>query len=197
MAAYTIQRTMDKGQHTAFAFLSYKNTKAATKLNVLHSFLFQFLQNHRQLRPAVINAYESHCRQLQILAKYVGDLLCNMLSPITEVVFFVVDGLDEIDRTETQGLLKILLDLSNSCPNLRVLVSSRAEADTSRFMKDRTESMQIGSKNQQDIELYVSEKFTELRERIVGIDLSTSEEIIRLTQEISKKAKGNQPFGSL
>jgi hypothetical protein len=133
LSAHVVDRAMDQGRILAFAFLSYKHGQSATKLDILQSLVFQLLQDHQHLRPVLIDAYKSHCRQLQCSTKFVGDLLQKIISSIAGITFFVVDGLDEINKTERQDLLKALLELSNSCSNMRLLISSRTETDILRL----------------------------------------------------------------
>ena len=191
-----IQRAIELGQTVVFAFLSYKHREAATKLGILHSFLFQLLQDHRQLRPVLINAYESNYRQLQSSTKFVGELLRDVISAIVSVTFLVVDGLDEIDGTERQALLGILLELSNGCSNLRLWVSSRDETDISRLIRQKAEVVSVGDRNKHDIKLYVDAMSEKLLSEI-DIDPPTALEIGGLIQDIPQKAGGNYPLSTL
>ncbi|KAH0543142.1 hypothetical protein FGG08_002487 [Glutinoglossum americanum] len=187
LAAGIIHRAMQKAP-TVFAFLNYRNIATNSKLSIMHSFLFQLILDHQQLRPVLLNAYKSKYRQLQTSVKFVSDLLRDMLLTVG-TTYMIIDGLDEIDPIERQGLLKLLQELLCNCPNLKVSVSSRPEADISRLLKRDAKRLAIGNKNAQDIVLYVERE----AEKFLGeldIDADTAHEIRELLQEIPWKAEG-------
>src|SRR5207248_10473682 len=111
-----------------FAFLSFQHSEDATWIRIMHSLLFQLLYDQRNLRPILFSAYESEFRSLQNSAGYVQQLLTDLLNAIGPT-HVVIDGLDEILERQRRDVLQGLISLCDSCPSMKVIVSSRAETD--------------------------------------------------------------------
>ncbi|GKZ25938.1 hypothetical protein AbraIFM66951_002452 [Aspergillus brasiliensis] len=61
--------------------------------------------------------------------KMLGEFMERLLKATDRPVFFVIDGLDECDRTSRGGFLHLLEMLSEKVPSLRILLSSRPEQE--------------------------------------------------------------------
>ncbi len=177
-----------------FAFLNYQDTQASTTLKVLHSFCFQLLLANKTLQPILSHAYESNSRQVSSSVDFMKSLLCDLLK-CTGTTYVVMDGIDEINDRERQILLKTLLELFKSSPNLKVLISSREETDISRLLKPEVRPVRLDHYNLDDIKTYVDHRTnTWLVE--LNADKSTSSEIRKLVEPIASKAEGKQAFSS-
>ena len=108
------------------------------------------------------------------------------------VTFIVLDGLDEISEKERHILLNGFLQMSNQCPDLKVMVSSREEIDISGLLRSRALSLRIGLRNSQDIELYFNTRAEEWLNTL-EIDDATYSSLKHLLQGVPEKAKGIKP----
>lgn len=144
-----------------FAFLRYDTAHKRKKIAILHSFIFQLFHTNRTLLPVLLAAYASEGRKLRTSTEYLSGLLQDMIKSVGNT-FLIIDGLDECDEPERRALLKILVDLSNNCSNLRLAVSSRDEGDISRILRDVAQVIPVHSANRTDIAAYVSVELDEL-----------------------------------
>ena len=129
-----------------FVFLSFQHRESTNRVAVLHSLIFQLLYQHHYLRPALQKAFDSDFRDLQSFADYNQQLLTDLLQCIG-VTYLVIDGLDEITEKERPVLLQGFLQMSNLCPELKVMISSRDETDISGLLRTRALSLRIGLRN--------------------------------------------------
>ena len=188
---------MTKTLNTLFAILSHQNTNTTT-LQVLHSLTFQLLVENKHLQPIVIHAYQSNSRQLSSSADFVQSLLYDLVKGV-ESVCIIIDGLDEIKEPERQALLFILLKLANDNANLKLLISSRDEADISRLLRTAAQRICIGNKNLSDIEAFVISKANEWLLRCQDdlereSDSAKANEIREMFQPVATKAEGTTRF---
>ena len=186
------------GQNILFVFLSFQYRESTNRVAVLHSLIFQLLYKHHNLRPALLKAFDSDSRDLQSFADYNQRLLTDLLQCIG-VTFVVLDGLDEISEKERDILLKGFLQMSNQCPDLKIMISSREETDISSLLRSRALSLRIGLRNSEDIELYFNTKAEEWLNTL-DLDEATYFQLTSLLQEVPKKAEGinfSRPCGAL
>jgi len=127
--------------------------------------MFQLFHGNPNLLPVLLAAHTSESRKLRTSAEYLSGLLQDMIKSVGST-YLIIDGLDECDEPERQALLKILVDLSNNCPNLRLAISSRDETDISRILKNITQVITVHSANKTDIAAYVSAQLDELSREI-------------------------------
>ena len=124
------------------------------------------------------------------------ELLTTLLSTAGPV-FIIVDGLDEIDETERVRLLYHLLELSNSCDEAKILISSRMEDDIHTILHDRAVEIRIDSRNAGSIQAFISRR---VQEWFLSRDFvpEARAEIKELLAPLSSKANGMYPvFGPL
>ena len=171
-----------------FVFLSFQHQESTNRVAVLHSLIFQLLYQHHHLRPALRKAYDCDNRDLLSFSDYNQQLLTDLLQCIG-VTYIVLDGLDEIAEKERHTLLKGFLQMSNQCPDLRIMVSSRDETDISGLLRSRALSLRIGLRNSEDIELYFNTKVEEWLNTL-DIDDTTYSWLKTLLQGVPEKADG-------
>lgn len=155
---------------------------------MLHTLIFQLLYQHHHLRPALQKAFDCDHRDLQSFGDYNQQLLTDLLQCIG-VTYIVLDGLDEISEKERHILLKGFLQMSNQCPDLKVMISSRDETDISGLLRSRALSLRIGLRNYEDIELYFNTRAEEWLDTL-EIDDAIYSSLKRLLQGVAKKAEG-------
>ena len=181
LSASFIARMRSSGKTILFTFLSFQHQETTTVVSVIHSLIFQLLYKHQHLRPALIKAYENDYTELQSYVEYNQQLLTDLLQCI-EAPYIVIDGLDEIAEKERQFLLKRLLQISNQCPDLKVLISSREDKDISTALHLKALSLPI-RQNMPKISKHTST--SELR---IGWTHSTSRMILIRLLKISCRA---------
>lgn len=170
--------------------MSFQHQETTTVVSVIHSLIFQLLYKHQHLRPALIKAYENDYTELQSYVEYNQRLLTDLLQCI-EAPYIVIDGLDEIAEKERQYLLKQLLQVSNQCPELKVLISSREEKDISTSLHLKALSLQIRRKNAEDIKKYFDYKVKDWLDSL-DIEDDTCLSLENLVQSIPRKAEGQE-----
>ncbi len=171
-----------------FVFLSFQHPESTSRVAVLHSLIFQLLYQHHHLRPALQKAFDCDNRDLQSFGDYNQQLLTDLLQCVG-VTYIVLDGLDEISEKERHILLKGFLQMSNQCPELKVMVSSREETDISGLLRSRALSLRIGLRNSEDIELYFNAKADDWLDSL-EIDDATYSSLKALLQGVPEKAEG-------
>ncbi len=178
------------GNTILFAFLSFQHQETTTVVSVIHSLIFQLLYKHQHLRPALIKAYENDYTELQSYVEYNQQLLTDLLQCV-EAPYIVIDGLDEIAEKERQFLLKRLLQISNQCPELKVLISSREDKDISTALHLKALSLPIQQNNAEDIKTYFDYRVKDWLDSLdIEDDIYLSLE--NLVQSIPSKAEGQE-----
>ena len=178
------------GNTILFAFLSFQHQETTTVVSVIHSLIFQLLYKHQHLRPALIKAYENDYTELQSYVEYNQQLLTDLLQCV-EAPYIVIDGLDEIAEKERQFLLKRLLQISNQCPELKVLISSREDKDISTALHLKALSLPIRQNNAEDIKTYFDYRVKDWLDSL-DIEDDTYLSLENLVQSIPSKAEGQK-----
>lgn len=91
------------------------------------------------------------------------DAAANLLKTLLVCAgptYIVIDGIDEIDEIERCRLLKQLLEVSKTCQEVKILMSSRAEADIADLLKDQV-SIRVDSRNAGSIQTFVNQRIEE------------------------------------
>ena len=178
------------GKTILFAFLSFQHQETTTVVSVIHSLIFQILYKHQHLRPALIKAYGNDYTELQSYVEYNQQLLTDLLQCI-EAPYIVIDGLDEIAEKERQFLLKRLLQVSNQCPELKVLISSREDKDISTALHLKALSLPIRQNNAEDIKTFFDCRVKDWLDSL-DIEDDTYLYLETLVQSIPSKAEGQK-----
>ena len=149
----TLQSDADR-PYIAFAFLTHQSAKDNITQIVLHSFLFQLISENKDLRPTLAYHYEHNHRKLLSSNEFIRDLIKDILTTLP-TAFFIVDGLDEVVENERLSLLASLQGLQKTAPNLKLLISSRAEYDIGASLGSQCYKKIVHQSNKQDIVSYV------------------------------------------
>ncbi|KAB8210959.1 NACHT domain protein [Aspergillus parasiticus] len=181
----TIDHLKQQGEKLLFAFLSYNNNATQTALTVLQSFIFQAAEDDADLQSILVDATE---RELRGNTGYVLDLLKTWLQTAGPT-YIIIDGLDEMDRSERQILLQRLEELSKKCHDLRLFTCSRSEADISRVLDEKTTSIQVNSRNSGSIQIYINSRINDWINKF-KFDTKIEHELRLLLSPLSAKADG-------
>jgi hypothetical protein len=186
---------------SASFFFSRASDNRCSYGEVIPTLAYQ-LGKSKQLRPAICAAVESDddvgVRSVSIqVQKLLQDVLTPLPSDLPPCVLIVLDALDECkeDQKQVHGgeLIPVLLRLLKDVPFVRLFLTSRRESSIERLFSRRTASKATRSlvlhrdiaKNtvQADIELYLREELTQLREDVADdIEFPTEFEIRTLVE---------------
>ena len=171
--------------HTLFAFLSYNHRFETSALSIIHSLIFQLASNEEALQAILCR---SDCEKLRSNFDRAIETLKQGLQ-CAGLVYVIIDGLDEIDEFERCRLIKGLLDVSATCEEIRILFSSRAEADIITLLKDKYMSIRVDTHNAESIQAFVKQRIRKwFKERDFGPEAQT--DIGALLAPLASKAKG-------
>ena len=135
------------------------------------------------------NAYYKNYRQLRSSLDFCKKLFCDLLNSMG-VIHMVIDGIDEIPEAQRRGVLSTLLELTSGCANLKLLISSRAEADINKLLRTKAQILTVGAKNTQDISTYVDNMLAQWIDTI-HITPTESSQVKALVQQVATKSKGS------
>jgi hypothetical protein len=141
---------------TIYAFLSYRFRSSSSALSILHSLIFQLASDYDDLEDVL-------CQSGRENLKSSVDAAANLLRTLLVCAgptYILIDGVDEIDEIERCRLLRQLLDVSKACQAVKILVSSRIEADIADFLKDQV-SIRVDSRNGGSIQTFVNQRTEE------------------------------------
>ena len=170
---------------TLFAFLSYRYSSSTTALSIIQSLIFQLTTCDDALESILCQSAANDLKQDLGTAT---ELLKTLLS-MTGVTFTVIDGLDEIEKVERTRLLRRILEVSDTCANTRILLSSRIEDDINSDLQNKAIEIRIDQRNAGSIQAYLNRR---VREWILSRDFVPEAriEITELLAPISSKANG-------
>lgn len=132
-----------------YLFLTHDDQSRGRILEVFTSILFQAAKNDEALKSTLLEEIRSNRSKLSSNVDI--QKLCLDLLSSSGTISVVIDGLDEIEEYLRRPLLEALLELSESSHNMKLLVSSRAERDIAKALRERATSIRIDSYNQEDI----------------------------------------------
>lgn len=116
----------------------------------------------------------------------------NLLSSLIHYagsVYLVVDGVDEISQAERGRLVTELLRLTKTCEKLRIILSSRSEADIVRLLDDTAVVISVHDHNEGSIKGYIDERSQNIF-RTRKIIPKSQVEIRKLLVPLVSRAKG-------
>ncbi|PVI01812.1 hypothetical protein DM02DRAFT_590626 [Periconia macrospinosa] len=153
LARAVVHEVQSKG-HSLFAFLSYKATNSISTMSLFHSLIFQLSADDSDLQSIVCNSSGAEFRRNPENVQSVFRTLLSSTGP----VYVILDGLDEIDGSKRCRILQGMLQLSAEIDTLRVLISSRPEADLMSLMRDKCSEIRVDAFNVGGIQSYVSQR---------------------------------------
>lgn len=173
--------------HTAFAFLRHGSSSSTRALTVLNSLVFQLAGHHEDLQAAVIQLPLDRIKS-DLKA---GEALLKSLLDCAGPTYIVIDGIDETDEIERGNLLRTMCNLAQQCPDVRILLSSRHEADIRIILEPVSKSIRVDERNKESIKAFVDTRRTQLFNRSQFPD-TDRDEISSAFSHIPSKANGTQ-----
>ncbi|KAL7764057.1 hypothetical protein ACKLNR_005202 [Fusarium oxysporum f. sp. zingiberi] len=123
--------------------------------------------------------------------EYVEELFSNLVQS-SGPLRIVIDGLDEADETERGAAVDYLLRMTESHPNIKILLCSRPERDLEIKLKQKFHIIRVHQHNEVDINNYVKIEgdawLSELQE--CGADDESCNQIRTALEALVKRANG-------
>jgi hypothetical protein len=173
-------------------FLSYTFSSYVSALSVIHSLAFQLASRDDHLQAILCQSRRENFKGNMDAAKSLLSTLLNSAGP----VYIIIDGLDEICGIERGRLLTQLLQLSKDCNETMLLISSRAEADITETLKEKSAVIRVDNRNAGSIQTFVTQqtqKWFQERNFVSEVKI----EIERFLAPIASNSKGTCMFSTI
>jgi hypothetical protein len=116
--------------------------------------IFQLGSDDEDLQATLCQSNRENLKSSITVAVSLLKTLLNCAGP----VYIIIDGVDEIDKTERGRLLCQLLDLSKDCTETKILISCRPEADIKKIfdLASASASVRVDDRNAGSIQAFVN-----------------------------------------
>lgn len=131
---------------------------------------------------------ESSAEDLRTNLAVAKGLLTSLIQNSGSVCL-IIDGIDEISIDERHRLITELLEIVEVCEGLRVVLSSRQEADLMHKLENAVISIRLHEHNDESISAYISQRSHTIFKRL-WIPIPEQAEIQRLLLPLGSRAKG-------
>ncbi|PQE07875.1 hypothetical protein CJF32_00003003 [Rutstroemia sp. NJR-2017a WRK4] len=135
---------------TLFAFVSH--IYAPSALSILHSLIFQLTSSDEVLQTVLCGASRENFKSNFNVAL---EIFSTLLLACSGPVFVVIDGLDEMDKTERSRLVTGLINTQAKCEQVRICFSSRLEDDLKVLLEKDAALVRVDNHNIESIYEYV------------------------------------------
>ncbi|QYT04362.1 ANK_REP_REGION domain-containing protein [Trichoderma simmonsii] len=170
---------------TIFAFLSHDSSSSITALSVVHSLIFQLTSDDEGLQTIFCGSNrENFKNNLDVAIGFLQTLLNS-----TGLVSIIIDGVDEIDFSEREKLLKKLCEVSTACKKTLILISSRAEHDISAILSQVSLTIRVDTHNAASIQIFIDD-WVQTWFSVHDFLREDESEIEGLLASLASKAKG-------
>lgn len=170
-----------------YIFASYEQGNKTTAKSILQSLIFQAAHTNEMLQTLLVDMDE---RELTKGMKATVVLLKRIVQSFGPF-YIVIDGLDEVDESERSMVLELLLDVSQSCKDVRLLISARPEYDIESKLKKPAKEILVHHRNSGSIQLYVNQRTPEILATF-SADKAAKAEIESLLIHLTPTAKGTR-----
>ncbi|KAK4244292.1 hypothetical protein C7999DRAFT_44010 [Corynascus novoguineensis] len=171
---------------TLFVFVSHIHQTSTTTRCILQSLLFQLAFDVKDAQSVLV---ESNERELLGSTRYILELLKTLLdTPAVGPTYIMLDGLDEMEAVERGILLQQLTGL-DSCPGVKILISSRPEDDIANMLDGKATEIRVDKRNSGSIQSYVDQR-TQDWIRTANFDQEIRKQVERLLAPVTENADG-------
>ncbi|KAE8443477.1 hypothetical protein EG329_001874 [Mollisiaceae sp. DMI_Dod_QoI] len=139
LAAHLIENLEVSGLPFGYFFFKYNNESLSSPKNLLRSICFQLCSKHTTIYDRMVTLMESG---FDVQKGLVGTLWQQLFKDRIlklgwpEPMFWVIDGLDECDKDERAGLLRLFADLDSSPLHVKMIILSRRTKDISDLINN-------------------------------------------------------------
>jgi hypothetical protein len=155
-------------------------------LSILNSISFQLSSEDDDLQAAVCQSSREDLKTDINSASSLLETLIDCAGP----TYIILDGLDELEEIERGRLLRQLSQLLSKCEETRIMISSRAETDIKKALRDEAVSIRVDHRNESSIQTFINsqtQKWFKERQFLPQGQV----EIERLLAPLATKSKGN------
>jgi hypothetical protein len=142
--AHSICASLHAQKRLAGAFFCQRDDPDLSEpRNILPTLLYKFAIKFPPFRSIVADRFrnDSDLTPESMMYSLFLDFICNLSCPPEHAFVFVIDALDECgDYRSRPSILKVLTDAAAQAPWLKVIITSRPEADIQRFFNAPTQS---------------------------------------------------------
>ena len=143
--AHSICETLDERNQLIGAFFCQRDdTNSSEPRNILPTLIYKLAENSPVFRRIVAERLRSKPNLTMESMKdthFLGFILSHPGQPNEHSRAFVIDALDECgNQSNRQGVLKALTDAAARAPWLKIIITSRPDADIERFFHGLTGS---------------------------------------------------------
>ncbi|KAH7305450.1 hypothetical protein B0I35DRAFT_362187 [Stachybotrys elegans] len=156
LTAIAIRHATKYGK-TIFAYLSYASNSTTSALSIFLSLIFQLTQDDHNLQSMLCRLGR---KNLKNDLRVATELLQHLLN-CAGIVFIILDGIDEITQVERGRLLRHLIQVTESCGDVRILISSRPEADITASLAPKFAAICVNDRNSGSIQAFVTHRAEE------------------------------------
>ncbi|KAK8112930.1 Nacht domain protein [Apiospora sp. TS-2023a] len=150
LSSIAVRQAQMRGR-TAFAFLSFRDSRGTSALQIIQSLMFQLASRDDDLQSLMIQeVYGNYGRDMSSIASILQKVV-----NAAGLSYLIVDGLDEIGEIDRTRLLRELLSVSKGCSNLRILIASRPESDLKSLLQDNAKVIRVDQNNEVSIQTFV------------------------------------------
>lgn len=191
LTAKTIRYLQSQGQTLLFAFLSYRDERKSKPVKIFQSLVFQLLEEQSMLHPLLHDIYLTNYRKLISNPDFVGDLLGKLLQTSGPTII-VIDGVDEAAESDKSYLVRSLLRVTKSGPNVKLFVSSRMDSAISKELMRSSTELHVEDHNEGDIHELIDMERDDLlsKFRKWDADEATCDRVGRAFQLLKEKSDG-------
>ena len=143
---------MTDEQDVAIVFAYCQYTDPHSTSDILSSFAKQLVERHPRVLSSVESVYKNHLADGTRPIEQEWLELLQTIVPLFNRVYIVIDALDEFPDNGRDNLINALTSLQAS-----LLITSRP-SNVFHLLGD-VEFIEIGEKNEQDIELFIQQRF--------------------------------------
>ncbi|OOQ87200.1 NACHT domain protein [Penicillium brasilianum] len=197
IASMMVEKLRQSSKIVLFAFLNYKKNDV-TPVSIIHSLMFQLAIGDgqiddllkRDLRAKISHKFRSSQRNLKSNTQFARETLTELLKCVGPV-FIVLDGLDEVSKSEYMvDILNELLKVLEDSTEVKFLISSRAQDEIRRTLKRASaKEIRVDEKNSGCIHAYVTVTTDKWLSQS-PFDPKDCDEIRTLLSPLSTKARG-------
>ncbi|KAK2927026.1 Zinc finger C2H2-type [Fusarium oxysporum f. sp. vasinfectum] len=191
LAANLIRQLQAESTAILYGFIDYNSQAMRRPLRLWHSLIFQLVSYNRDLCSIVHELLITKYDSLTSDNEYVEELFSNLVQS-SGPLRIVIDGLDEADETERGAAVDYLLRMTESHPNIKILLCSRPERDLEIKLEQKFHIIRVHQHNEVDINNYVKIEgdawLSELKE--CGADDESCNQIRTALEALVKRANG-------
>ena len=184
VASLLIENLQSRGDRCwGYCFCGQVTTAGNVCVEIMRTLTVQLLQQNPDMAPLIHEGFLQRLSSRSV-ASIKKMLIC--LLPEVKKTFLVIDGIDELGRSEQETILKALGDIAKETDNdCKFLILSRDEPQIRKFLSKN--HLKLEGKTDESIRQYIANNVESLRLRHPDIDAVLGD---RIKDRLHTNAKG-------